>query len=483
MKPTTCRLRCAATALAAAACAAILSTGCADMSGIAPQAQLRESATLGLDGPPGDVQAQWWSGFGDAQLDRLVEQALAGSPSLQLAQARLERARAMGEAAGAALRPQVDGSFDVTHQRFSATSMYPPPLGGSIEDVGSLQLSAGWELDFFGKNRAALDAALGAAQAAQADAQAARVLLASSVVRGYVQWARINGQLAVARRTLAQREETLRLVRDRVNAGLDTRMELRQSQGSLPEARQQIEALQEQDTLARNAIAALVAEPKVTQTLEVPALAAMKNIASQAAIPVDLLGRRADIAAARWRVQAATRDVDVARAQFYPNISLGAFIGLSSLGMGQLLQSDSRQWGVGPAIHLPIFEGGRLRANLRGMSADLDAAVASYNAAVLDAVHEAADQIASTQSIARQQTQQRAAQQAAEDAYAIALERYQAGLGNYLQVLNAESSVLAQRRQAVDLAARALDAQAALARALGGGYAPAPGDVVAQQHP
>jgi len=189
-----------------------------------------------------------------------------------------------------------------------------------------------------------------------------------------------------------------------------------------------------------------------------------------AELPSDLLGRRADIAAARWRVEAATQDVSNARRQFYPNINLVGFAGFSSIGLDRLLGAGSEQWGVGPALRLPLFDGGRLRANLRGKSADLDAAIESYNAAVVDAVHEVADQLASTQAIARQQTEQRAAQTQAESAYAIAVQRFDAGLGNYLQVLAAETSVLNQRRQSVDLTARALDTQVALMRALGGGY-------------
>ena len=135
------------------------------------------------------------------------------------------------------------------------------------------------------------------------------------------------------------------------------------------------------------------------------------------------------------------------------------------------MDAGSQQWGVGPALRLPIFDAGRLRANLRGRSADLDAAVESYNAAVIDAMHDVADQIASSQAIAGQQAEQRAAQEAAESAYEIAVQRYKAGLGNYLNVLTAETAVLTQRRLAVDLAARVLDTQVALIRALGGGYA------------
>ena len=148
--------------------------------------------------------------------------------------------------------------MDLTRQRYTANGAVPPPLAGAILNSGTAQLNANWELDFFGKNRAALDAALGSANAAQADAQAERVLLASQVARSYFQLVRLNEQVGVARRTLAQREETLTLVQDRVNAGLDTRLELRQSEGGLPEARLQLQTVQEQMALTRNALDALM---------------------------------------------------------------------------------------------------------------------------------------------------------------------------------------------------------------------------------
>ncbi|MET0311129.1 MAG: efflux transporter outer membrane subunit [Burkholderiaceae bacterium] len=465
--------------LAAAAMAALLATGCANPSGIETTAKLREPQSLGLGaqvqaGAKADADAvapDWWRAFGDPQLDALVGQALAGSPNLKIAQARLARASAVTEVASAATLPQVNGSLDLTRQQYTKNGAVPAPLAGSIRESGTLQLSASWELDFFGRYQAALDAALGSVQAAKADEAAARVLLSSNVARGYFQLARVDAQLEVARRALAQREEQLRLVRDRVDAGLDTRLELRQSEGGLPDARQQIEALQEQRALARNALAALTGQPAQAASVEARPLAQAHPPATAAVLPADLIGRRADVVAARWRVEAAGHDIANAKAQFYPNLNLVAFAGFSSIGLGRLLEPGSQQWGVGPALRLPIFEGGRLRANLRGKTADYDAAVESYNAAVIDAVREVADQVASTQSIARQQAEQRSAQAAAEGAYEIAVQRYQAGLGNYLQVLGAESAVLAQRRLAVDLAARALDTQVGLMRALGGGYA------------
>lgn len=458
---------------ALALAAAITLAGCADMSGIESHATPRDAQSVGLPATGTDgiaVGDRWWQEFGDGQLDRLVIQALEGNPTLQVAQARLARSQAFADVARAATLPQVNGQVDLLRQRYPQHSLYPPPLAGSIQESGSAQLSGSWELDFFGKNRAALAAALGTARAAQADVQAARVLLASNVVRAYLQLARANDQYEVARRTLAQREHSLRLVRDRVQAGLDTTLELRQAEGALPEARQQMEAMREQAQLARHMLAALAGQGRRDVVPAEPSLAALRAVQTPSELPADLLGQRADIVAARWRIEAAASDVKNAQAQFYPNINLAAFVGLSSLGLGRLLEAGSTQWGVGPAIRLPVFDAGRLRANLRGRTADLDAAVESYNAAVLDAIRDAADQVASAQSIARQQQQQRDAQGSAESAYQIAVQRYQAGLGSYLNVLAAETAVLNQRRLAVDLAARALDTQVALARAFGGGY-------------
>lgn len=448
---------------------------CANFSGIEPSAKALDASSLGLtnldaskDAERTATDSDWWQRFGDAQLNALVNTALLNNPSLKVAQARLARAMASSATVSAADGPQLNGALDLTRQLYSANNIYPPPIGGSVLDSGSLQATASWELDFFGKNQAALDATLGQARASEADIRAARGLLAANVTRSYYQLVRLQAQTELARQTLAQREQTQGLVRDRLNAGLDTQLELQQAASGLPDAKLQIEMLEEQKGLALNALAALTAQPVSALKLDLPALASVAGVTVAQTMPLDLLGRRSDIAAARWRVEAALKDVAASKAQFYPNINLVAFAGLSSIGFDKLLKSDSEQWGVGPAIRLPLFDSGRLRANLRGKTADLDAAIESYNAQVLDAVHEVADRITSAQAVRRQQAEQTAAQTAAENAYAIAQERYKTGLSTYLSVLSAEAPVLAQRRQGVDLAARALDTQVQILHAIGG---------------
>jgi NodT family efflux transporter outer membrane factor (OMF) lipoprotein len=448
-------------------------TACAPMGERSVPHDLQDATSLGLVGTSlsdASLSPGWWREFGDSQLDRLVDQALAANPSLQVTSARIARAESGARAVGAAAGPQLNASFDLMHQQYTANGAVPPPLAGSVRDSATVQLSASWEIDFFGKNRAALHSALGQVRVAQAEATAARMLVASHVAHTYFQLARLNDQLRVARQALAQREHALALVRDRVSAGLDTRLELRQSEGGLPDARLQIEILQEQLNLARLALAALVGEPTKALSLADTSILTVRSVAVTSAVPSDLLGRRADIAAARWRVEAASQDVSSAQAQFYPNINLVAFAGLSSIGLDRLVNAGSEQWGVGPALRLPLFDGGRLRANLRGKDADLEGAIGSYNSAVIEAVREVSGLLASLQAISRQQTEQQAALALSEDAYGVAVQRYEVGLSNYLSVLATEAAVLQQRRQGVDLSARAIDTQVSLMHAMGGGY-------------
>lgn len=414
--------------------------------------------------------AQWWSVLGDPQLDALVDQALQGNPSLAVSRARLEQAVALSQVREAANGPQATLGADVTRQRYTAHGLVPAPVAGNTYNSGNLQASLSWAPDFFGQHAAELQAALGQARAAQADAAAAANLLAAQVGRSYVALARLVAQRDVALRALAQREEQLQLTSERAAAGLDSQVELTQAQAAVPDARTQIEALEEQITLARRQVAALTGQAPGALTALTPRLAALQPGTVPGTLGADLLGRRPDVVAARWRVEAATQGVHSARSEFYPNINISAFIGLNSLGLDRLLNAGSRQMSVTPALRLPIFDGGRLRAQLGGRQAELDAAIAQYNSVVLDAVKEAGDALASVQSLTRQQSLQTEAAASAEKAYRFAQERYRAGLGSYLVVLSTESQVLAQRRLAVDLRARQLDTQLQLMKALGGGW-------------
>lgn len=472
-------------------CASVLLSGCADFSGIAPTARALLPESLGLRAVPltsaesptpasgasatatnkeSNFDHNWWRSFQDPRLDALVSQALESHPSLKAAQTRIARAQAVTEAQGANDKVQSLASLDATQQRFSAVGMYPPPLAGGIYQTANMQLNLSYEWDLFGKNRAALDAAIGATQAAIADAQQARLLLSTQVTRTYLGMVRLQAQRALQQQYLAQRMQANAIGKARKDAGLDSDFEFLSVTTSMAEIRQQIEALAEQIALARHALAALTGKPSLDLAVPDDALGMLQASPLQDSVPMDLLGRRPDIVAARWRVEAASADMAYAKALFYPNINLTAFAGLNSVGWSNITHAGSEQWGLGPALRLPVFDTGRLRANLHGKSAELDGAIESYNALVLEAVRDVSEQLSSLQGIAKQQREQQLAQANAQALLQIAQQRYAAGLVTRSALINAQSALVPHQRQAIELQARGLDVRAQLLRALGGGY-------------
>ncbi len=439
------------------------------------------AARLGLEAGEGQaLDAQWWTAFGDAQLNALVDRAIENSPNLALARARIARAAAMTEGAEAAKRPSGELKADATRQRFSEHGIYPPPLAGSVQTMANIQAGLSYEFDFFGKHDAALQAALGQQRAAQADAAAARLSVSNAVAKAYVALARSQAQSRLLEQQKTLRDQSLDLVRQRSAAGLDNGQDLRVAEAPLPDLQRQQVVLREQQSLLRHQIAALTGQgPKATESLDASLPAVLDW---QQAPHLDLLGRRPDLAAARARVEATAQDIRVARAQFYPSISLTAFVGLNAIGMDELFKSSSRQFGAGPALHLPLFDSGRLRANLRGSAAEQEAAIATYNAAVLDAVRDASDQYTTLDSLRQQRTQQEALVANADSQAALAEQRHRAGLTGRLALLTAQQNQLLQQRGRIDLQALTVDAQINLMRALGGGYAE-PGRAQAQVQP
>ncbi len=282
-------------------------------------AQSLASVPVASDAWPRD---EWWKTIGDPQLDALIAEALASSPSIRLARARVNRASALAEAAGAARLPQVNFDFESTRQRLSENGIFPPPLAGSWVTQNLVQLNFSYEFDFWGRNSAALDAALGQVKAADADAHGAALVLSSAIALAYVQLARTHDQLDLARDLLAQRERQLNLVKERLAAGLDSRIDLKQSEVAPHESRQRIAQLEESAALTRNQIAALLGQgPDRGLAIERPRPSAAGAAAAPvlpSVLPADLLGRRPDIVASRWRVEAASRAADSARAEFYP---------------------------------------------------------------------------------------------------------------------------------------------------------------------
>ncbi|MET0209943.1 MAG: efflux transporter outer membrane subunit, partial [Burkholderiaceae bacterium] len=363
-------------ALAMGAALLLVLAACAPMPKLAEPGQTLDGdvAARQLSLAPADPAAapqaldlQWWKAFGDAQLDALVDQAIAESPNLALARARIARAAALTENAEANKLPNAQLSADVTRQRFSEHGIYPAPIAGSVRTLANVQAGLSYEWDFFGRHEAALQSALGQRRAAEADAAAARLSVANAVTKAYVALARSQAQSRLLEQQKSLRDQGLELVRQRSAAGLDNGQDLRTAEAPLPDIQRQQVVLREQQTLLRNQIAALTGRgPTATQQLE----AALPGALTWQQEPtLDLLGRRADLAAARARVEATAQDVRAARTQFYPSVTLSAFVGLNSIGLDQLFKSGSRQFGGGPALHLPLFDSGHLRAQLKGSAA------------------------------------------------------------------------------------------------------------------
>jgi NodT family efflux transporter outer membrane factor (OMF) lipoprotein len=463
----------AASAVALSACASLPNTGPAAQ----PKAAAAYASAQSLAAPerawPTD---SWWTAYGDRELDALVEEGLEGSPDLAAAQARLEKAQAYQAGAEAKTLPTLTAQASVQDTKLSYNNGIPPaftPHG--LNGAGLIGLNFNYEFDFWGKNRSAVAAAASDVRAAEGQAAEARLVLSTGIAAAYAELVRLYDERDVADQALRVRQDTSTLVANRVDNGLDTKAELSQAQAGAPAAREQIAAIDEDIALTKDRIAALIGDgpdralaigrPKV---VEIAAFGLPSNVAA------DLVGRRPDVAAARWRAEAAAKRIGVAKAQFYPNVNLVALAGFQSLGLSKLFSSGSDMLQAGPAVTLPIFEGGALRANLKGARADYDEAVAVYDGTVAQAFQQVADVATSERALTTRLSAAREALAANQDAFQTSSLRYRGGLSNYQSVLLTEDAMLQSRRIVADLQARAFVLDVALVKALGGGVPTAP---------
>src|SRR5215831_14015723 len=357
--------------------AAALLAACASTQGIhttatpADPAALEAAKTLaGAPAARARLEDAWWKRYADPQLDALVEESFAGNPSIAVVKARVEQARAAAALAHTALMPRSTGTVSSSRQRFSENSIIPPPFGGTWLWQNDATIDLGYEFDFWGKNRKAYESSVGLVRAAAADAEAARLLLAVGVARTYIQLQAAYEQRDVAAATLTEREQILSLTRARFDAGLDAQVAVYEAEGQVPSARDQVIAAELAIELARHQIAALLGKgPDRGLEIARPALAPL-DVALPSTLPADLVGRRPDVAAQRARVEAAMLGIESQRAAFYPNIDLNAFVGLQALSFEKWLEASSLTAGIGPAISLPWFQRGSLRAGLEARSAD-----------------------------------------------------------------------------------------------------------------
>jgi multidrug efflux system outer membrane protein len=453
---------------------AALLAGCAGMPPKPKPIVLPNEAPLaGLDAQGGGAwpSQDWWQRYQDPTLDALVALGLGSSPTLATARARFDTARQSVRVAGAAAGVQVTAVGDIERQRLSDNGLFPPQLlGFTWYNQADLGLQFSYTFDWWGKQRDLIDAAMDEAHAAQADRSAAALLLTSSIADTYFGWQADQGRLALAREREATVQREGAIAAQRVRADLDSEDSLRNADSALAAAREQIATLEGSAKLRVVALAALVGR----SVADLPPLSPKPLPTVPSAIPdgvsLDLVARRADIAASRWRIEAAEKNLDSARAEFYPDISINALAGLSSIDIGKLLEWSSRVPAATAAIHLPIFDSGRLKAHYGAVQASIDSAVESYRETLVSAARDVATQAATRAQLAAQRAQRAIESDAAGQLEASAAARVRQGVVDPRAQLTAAEASIQQRDALLQLDAATLSADIALQRALGGGY-------------
>lgn len=455
-----------------AAAVALLFAGCAAPASHT-SVEAKTPTALALAGPSVQLAPDWWHAIGDPQLDRLVADALAGNPSLDIAAARVRQAQAALERQDAERRPSVDADAQLQGTRLSGNYTIPPPYAGTVRALGTAQAGLSWNLDLFGRQKAAIEAAAAQTRAAGYDVAAARLMLAGAVVQNYVEVARAERRAAIAARTIKAREGSLSLVQARERSQLASRIDVTAAGTLLAQARLALVQAKAARVLATNALAALAGRGSdYAATIGATHLATDTALPVPTAIPADLLARRADIAAAQARIAAAGAERQVARRAFYPNINLSALVGLQAIGFGNFVDLDSGTAGGGAAFHLPLFDSGRRRADLAGATAALDVATAQYNDAVVTAARQVADAIAQVRATDTARVSQRQVTAGFAETNRLNTIRVASGLNSRLDLVDNDVRLLDAELADASLSIDALAARAQLATALGGGFDP-----------
>jgi len=460
--------------------AAALLAGCASMHGLKPQGHALDSASLhserSLQGvqvdPAAWPKADWWKAFGDSQLDELVDEALAGNPDLAIADARAREAIAQAGVVDAARKPSLSATASVAGAKLP-TTLLPKPFGGSFGVAKYGILDFKWDFDLWGGKRAAWEAALGNARATEVESQAARLMLSAEVVGAYVALADAYTQRDLAQADLQRAQTFGQLTMQRVKAGIDSKFQLTQSDAQVAQA-QALAAAADNDVRSSGIALAVLLGRGPDRALDIaqPKPLPASAIVLPSTLPAELLGRRPDVVAARWHVEATRKDIKSAKAAFLPDINIMALAGLIAGPGANLFQASATAYSVAPAISLPIFEGGRLRANLSARDAAYDLAVAQYNKVVIGAINEVAQRVDALQSLDAQIARYTQSQSSASQAYALAMQRYRGGVGNYLEALTVREALIGAQRRLAALQTERAGATVQLIEALGGGFMP-----------
>lgn len=426
---------------------------------VAPPAEWRTQVV-----PQAPLEAQWWRGFGDAQLEAVVARALARNPDIAIAVGRIREARAQELNARAALLPTLDTSGGVSRSRSVNAFGLPSEATGAQP-----QVSAAWEIDLFGRLADARAAARAQWVASQAARDAVRLSVSSNAASGYVTLLALDARLRVARDTLTARAESLRLIRRRVEEGYSPKLELEQAEADYDAAARLVPAAREAITRQENGLRLL------TGDLPGPverggSLETLRTAPVPEGLPSQLLERRPDVAQAEATLAATDRSLSAARKRFLPQLRL---TGAAGAAFSSLLPDPITIWSIGGSVLAPLFEGGRLRAGTEVAAAQRDQAAESYRRAALTAFREVDDALAIVVSADEQLRIVLAQRGSLAESYRLARNRYRSGYSPFLEELDAQRGLLSAELALVQSRADALNARITLYRALGGGWSPA----------
>lgn len=452
--------------------------GCASYEGLSTSGKRLSASELQagktLEGvtlsPAAWPQQDWWRSLGDPQLDGLIGEALRDSPDMQIASARAHQASAAASAADAARMPTLDASAGVSRARL-ARDQDPSGQGGTYSTVRKIGLDFNYTFDLWGGQRAAWEAALGQARAAEVDRQAASLTLAADVARAYSQLGQAYIVNDLTQEDLKRTLQMLDLGKRRLAAGIDSDYQLQQTESLAASSQEQAIDAAKQLRSAQIALAVLLGKgPDRARQIARPAVLKPGAVALPSVLPAELLGRRPDLVAARWRVEAASKSIDASKTRFYPNLNLSAAAGTEALLGDAIFGAPSRFFSIAPTVSLPIFDGGRLRADLDARDADYDLAVAQYNKSLVNALGEVSDSIDQLHALSEQVAAKQRAADVAQQSYDTVMQRYGSGIGNFLDVLSIEQQLLQAQRQLAELNAERIDRSILLMQALGGGF-------------
>lgn len=464
------RLSAAATALLLAACAA-------GPDYRAPAVDVPVSWKLEApwrQGNPNDAadKGPWWQRFDDARLDALQQQALANSPTLALASARLAQARATLAASESARYPQLGLGARASRLKISANrplTNYATQNFSTVQNDFALSLTASYEFDLAGRVQRSIEGANASAAQSTADLENTRLLLTTELASNYFNLRSTDTELDVLSRSIALQRRALELVTARHDLGAVSGLDVAQQQALLDTTLAQVDVLKKQRSQYEHALATLTGTPAPSF-----ALAADPRPITPPAIPIgvpsDALERRPDVASAERAMAAANAQIGVATAAFYPSIVLAPVVGVDSRMIDTLFDAPSLLWSVGVSATQTLFDGGRIRANVDFTRAGYDATVANYRRVVLTAMQEAEDGITGLASLDRASTQALAAVASARRVLDMATSRYEGGASTYLDVITAQQSLLAAERQAAQLLGQRLLTSVFLVKALGGDW-------------